>query len=86
MALLILYYSSRPQNEFQHPFLTGSWRDQDGVKVVMRPTNGVGENLPWKPFGNTGDAIPATHAPRNIPAWVEMARTSKFREIVAPAL
>jgi hypothetical protein len=84
MTLLILYDSSEQQNRFQQPFLTGSWRDQDGVKVVMRPTNGVGEKIPWQPSENTGNAIAATHPRRNIPAGVETVQTSKFREIVAP--
>jgi hypothetical protein len=56
------------------------------VKVVMRPTNGAREKIPWQPSGNTGSAIATTQAGRNIPATVERARTSKFREIVAPAL
>jgi hypothetical protein len=50
----------------------------------MRPTNGVSEKIPWKPSGNTGNAIAATHARRNIPVGVETVRISKFREIVAP--
>jgi hypothetical protein len=56
------------------------------VKVVMRPTNGAREKIPWQPSGNTGSAITATQAGHNIPARVEMARASKFREIIAPAL
>jgi 5'-nucleotidase len=72
--------------EFQHPFLTGSWRDRDCVTVVMRPTNGAGEKICTEASGNTGNAIVATHARRNIPAGVELVRASKFREIVAPAL
>jgi hypothetical protein len=86
MELLILYYSSTLGIEAQHSFLTRSWRNRDCVKVVMRPTNGAREKIPWQPSGNTGSAIAATQARRNIPARVEMARTSKFREIVAPAL
>jgi hypothetical protein len=56
------------------------------VKVVMRPTNGAREKIPWQPSGNTGSAITATQAGHKLPARVEMARASKFREIIAPAL
>jgi hypothetical protein len=85
MGLLILYYSSTPRRQFQHAFLTYAWRDRDCVKVVMRPTDGVGKKIPRKPFANTGGAIAAMHAGRNIPVGVETLGASKFREIVAPA-
>jgi hypothetical protein len=44
------------------------------------------EKIPPQPSGDTGSAIAATQAGRNIPAGVEPAQASKFREIVAPAL